>query len=342
MTFREAIVADIPQIQEVRHSVKENVLSDPSLVTDEDCAEYMTVRGKGWVCVDEGAVVGFSIADLEEDNIWALFVRPEYEGRGVGRTLHDLMMDWYFSQGKETVWLGTAPQSRAAVFYRKAGWRETGTHGKNEIRFEMTADEWRERRKNALQLEFIPFPRIQTERLILRSLQEDDAPGIFLIRSNNEVNLHLDRQPATSIDDAVLFIRRVRSGLEKRSAVLWAIVPKNAAGLAGTIVLWNISEEKKQAEIGYELLPQFQGKGYGAEAVSAVLQYGFGQMKLERVEAFTRTGNEASVRLLLKFGFERDVAVEESLNAEEKHPDTIVYSLPRARYQMAKNRAAAV
>ena len=101
MIFREADVSDIPQIQIVRHSVKENVLSDPALVTDKDCKEFLTVRGKGWVCEINGIIVGFSIADLKEKNIWALFVHPEYEARGIGKRLHKVMLNWYFDQTKE-------------------------------------------------------------------------------------------------------------------------------------------------------------------------------------------------------------------------------------------------
>jgi hypothetical protein len=52
------------------------------------------------------------------------------------------MLNWYFSQTDKTVWLGTAPKTRAELFYRKAGWREAGTHGKGEIKFEMTKNEW--------------------------------------------------------------------------------------------------------------------------------------------------------------------------------------------------------
>jgi len=143
MIFREATIGDIPQIQIVRHTVKENVLSNPGLVTDEDCKEYLTVRGKGWVCEIDEMVVGFSIADLKDNNIWALFLRPEYEGRGIGKKLHAIMLEWYFSQTHKTVWLGTAPNTRAEKFYRKAGWKEVGTHGKGEIKFEMSFDTWK-------------------------------------------------------------------------------------------------------------------------------------------------------------------------------------------------------
>ena len=54
MNFREATVTDIPQIQRVRNAVKENVLSDPALVSDTDCIDYITRRGKGWVCEADG------------------------------------------------------------------------------------------------------------------------------------------------------------------------------------------------------------------------------------------------------------------------------------------------
>jgi len=79
MIFREAEINDIPQIQIVRNSVKENTLSDPALVTDEDCKEFMTERGKGWVCEIDKTIVGFAIADLKDNNIWALFLDPAFE-----------------------------------------------------------------------------------------------------------------------------------------------------------------------------------------------------------------------------------------------------------------------
>jgi GNAT superfamily N-acetyltransferase len=142
MPLRPAIIEDIPQIQFVRNSVKENMLSNPALVTDEDCKDFITIRGKGWVYEADEKIVGFAIADLQDNNIWALFLLPAYEGRGIGRQLHDIMLHWYFQQGKENVWLSTSPGTRAEDFYRKAGWRENGIYGKGEIKFEMTKEEY--------------------------------------------------------------------------------------------------------------------------------------------------------------------------------------------------------
>jgi GNAT superfamily N-acetyltransferase len=143
MVFRIAEVQDIPQIQRVRNSVKENMLSNPALVTDDDCREFITRRGKGWVCEERGQVLGFAIADLQEDNIWALFIHPEHEKKGIGSKLQQMMLDWYFAQNKKTVWLGTAPGTRAEKFYTASGWRKTGTNGPKEIKFELSDIEWK-------------------------------------------------------------------------------------------------------------------------------------------------------------------------------------------------------
>jgi GNAT superfamily N-acetyltransferase len=137
-----ATTADIPQIQFVRNAVKENRLSDPALVPDKDVEEYIHQRGKGWVFETEGTIVGFSIVSLQDKNVWALFVHPDQEGKGIGQQLHDVMMHWYFSQTQDTVWLSTAPGSRAEGFYRKNGWQATRISASGEIVFEMEHQQW--------------------------------------------------------------------------------------------------------------------------------------------------------------------------------------------------------
>lgn len=146
MNYREANLQDIKQIQRIRQAVKENMLSNPALVTQEVYEDFLFNRGKGWVCEIEGCIVGFAIADLVDNNIWALFILPEVEGKGIGYELHNLMLDWYFSTGKDHVWLGTSPQTRAEGFYKKMGWTSPGLHGEDEIKFEMSRATWLERR----------------------------------------------------------------------------------------------------------------------------------------------------------------------------------------------------
>lgn len=145
MICREAIIQDIPQIQVVRNSVKENILSDPNLVTDADCEVFLTQRGKGWVCEIAQQIVGFAIVDMQERNIWALFIHPDFEKKGIGKRLHDMMLNWYFDQQKDTLWLGTEPGTRAEVFYQKCGWRAAGMHGEDEVKFEMSFEGYQSR-----------------------------------------------------------------------------------------------------------------------------------------------------------------------------------------------------
>ena len=140
--FREASVDDIDNYMLVRMAVKENVLNNPALVPREDNIAYLTQHGKGWVCEIEKNIVGFSIVGLVQRNVWALFVMPGYEGKGIGTKLHDLMINWYFSQTKEKIWLGTEQKTRAETFYKKRGWKEVGIHGSDETKFEMSFEDW--------------------------------------------------------------------------------------------------------------------------------------------------------------------------------------------------------
>ncbi|MEO6038067.1 MAG: GNAT family N-acetyltransferase [Saprospiraceae bacterium] len=142
MIFREASPDDIPGMSLVRYAVRENPLNTPGLVTEADYMEFLTVRGKGWVCTIQDRVVGFAIVDLQGRNIWALFVHPDQAENGMGKALHRLMMDWYFQQTSEPVWLGTAPDTRAEVFYEKMGWRKVGLVNKGEVKFEMGLEDW--------------------------------------------------------------------------------------------------------------------------------------------------------------------------------------------------------
>ena len=91
MIYRKATIKDIPLIQVVRNSVKENQLSNPNLIPNELVEEFITKRGTGFCCEIDDTIVGFSIVDFIENNVWALFLLPEYEGKGIGKKLHQLI-----------------------------------------------------------------------------------------------------------------------------------------------------------------------------------------------------------------------------------------------------------
>ena len=138
MSFRieAATLAHIPAMHAVRLVVRENRLSDPARITEESYRRYV-VAGSAWVAVGaDRAVLGFAVVDRTHAGVWALFVHPDREGAGIGRALHDTLLDWAQRQGLATLWLTTAPGTRAEQFYLNAGWRKTGSSPAGEIRFE--------------------------------------------------------------------------------------------------------------------------------------------------------------------------------------------------------------
>ena len=147
MRIRPASMADFPAMHRIRLAVRENRLSDPGRIGPGDYRAILEGGGRGWIAESGGDVLGFAVGDLDRRNVWALFVDPEAEGRGVGRTLHDTMMRWFFDQGVSDVWLGTDPGTRAEAFYRRAGWLAAGPGEDGEVRYEMTRDRWEKGRQ---------------------------------------------------------------------------------------------------------------------------------------------------------------------------------------------------
>jgi ribosomal protein S18 acetylase RimI-like enzyme len=133
--IRRAVPADVPRIMTIRHAVRENRLSDPNSVTPADCAAFID-RSEIWVWVEEGLILGFAAGDLRDGWIWALFVAPGHEGRGIGRTLLRLACETLRNSGYSVATLSTDKGTRAERFYRADGWTETGKNEKGELVFE--------------------------------------------------------------------------------------------------------------------------------------------------------------------------------------------------------------
>lgn len=138
---REATGADVPGITRVRTSVVENAMTREQLdargITEQAVAASFLADSKGWVAVGDAEIVGFSIADRASGSIFALFVLPEHERRGIGSRLHGLALDWLWANGARRVWLTTDPASKAARFYERRGWGVTGTAEHGDTRYEM-------------------------------------------------------------------------------------------------------------------------------------------------------------------------------------------------------------
>lgn len=140
--IREAGAADIPSTFEIRTATTENAMTEDELaasgITPERVADLLRTDGRCWVAEARDRIVGFCIANVNSRSIWALFILPAYEGRGIGRRLLEAAVDWLWRSGTDAVWLTTETNTRAEGFYEHLGWKRGEveiSEGIEEVRY---------------------------------------------------------------------------------------------------------------------------------------------------------------------------------------------------------------
>jgi ribosomal-protein-alanine N-acetyltransferase len=178
-----------------------------------------------------------------------------------------------------------------------------------------------------LNLTFLPFPNLETERLKFRRVVNDDVNEIFALRSDAETMKYIPRPLALTKEDALEHIAMIDDKINSNEGINWAITLKDNPKLIGIIGHYRIKPEHYRAEIGYMLLPEYQGKGIITEAISEVVNYGFRIMKLHSIEAVIDPENYASEKVLQKNGFIKEAHLKENEFYEGRFLDTVIYSI---------------
>lgn len=178
-------------------------------------------------------------------------------------------------------------------------------------------------------LSFHPFPILHTDRLTLRRLSSKDAASVYFLRTDPEVNRYIQRPQPKNLKEAQDFINKINTGIDQNKNIYWSITRKEEDEMIGSISLWHFSEDKITAEVGYDLNTTCHNQGYMSEALSAIILYGFNELRLGTITAYTHYANKSSINLLRKHGF--------NLLKDLKDPDNennIVFSLSK---QCTKN-----
>jgi ribosomal-protein-alanine N-acetyltransferase len=171
------------------------------------------------------------------------------------------------------------------------------------------------------------FPTLETERLVLREISKDDTESIFACFSNDNVTQYYGQDTLENIEQAAAFVDFFSNSYKEKRGIRWGIEVKGTKGIIGTVGFNAWSTKHKRAEIGYEIHPIQWRKGYTFEAVSKVIEYGFGDLGLTRVGAVVFTDNEASNKLLTKVGFQKEGVLRDYMYQNGEAYDTYVYSL---------------
>lgn len=175
-----------------------------------------------------------------------------------------------------------------------------------------------------LELNFDPFPNLETERLLLQKITMDNTDDLFLMRTNKEVMKYIDRPIPNNLADIEVMINKMNEITER---IQWGIWLKGNPKLIGTIGYHKIDKENYRAEIGYLLNNEYWNAGIMSEAITKVLDFGFNEMNLHSIEANINTNNEISKKIIKKFGFNKEAHFKENYFFEGKFLDSEIYSL---------------
>nr|WP_091474130.1 GNAT family N-acetyltransferase [Flavobacterium swingsii] len=174
---------------------------------------------------------------------------------------------------------------------------------------------------------FLPFKDLESERLLLRQITSNDVNEVFALRSNPETMKYIPRPLVTTTDDAMDHIKMIQDKIEKNEGINWAITLKDNPKMIGIIGHYRIRWEHFRSEIGYMLLPEYQGKGIITEAIQLMLDYGFNEMKMHSLEAIIDPKNTASAKVLEKNDFVKEAHLIQNEFYDGKFLDTVIYSI---------------
>lgn len=176
-------------------------------------------------------------------------------------------------------------------------------------------------------MNFQPFPVLETDRLLLRHIDEKDAADIFLIRSDAEVMRYIPRPIAKTLDDVYALIELLETFLSKGERINWGIILKETNQLVGMIGYVNIKPDHFRAEVGYALAAAHHRKGIMREALVRIIQFGFNEMQLHSIEAIVDADNKASSQLLLDVGFKQEAYFREDFYFNVSFRNSVHYGL---------------
>jgi ribosomal-protein-alanine N-acetyltransferase len=157
-----------------------------------------------------------------------------------------------------------------------------------------------------LQLNFSPFPILESERLCFRKLTHEDAPEVLALRGNPKTMQFIPRPLIVDIEGALGHIKMINDKIGENLDINWAVTQKENDKCIGIMGFYRTQPEHFRTELGYMILPEHWGKGYVTEAVKTLLNFAFNTLNFHSIEAVIDARHTASERVLQKVGFEKE------------------------------------
>ncbi len=180
---------------------------------------------------------------------------------------------------------------------------------------------------------FTTFPRLETERLILRQIQLSDAEALFVTFSDEAVMAFYGEMPHRSVEDSRELIRRQHEWYARREGLRWGITRKGDDTVIGSCGLFKFDDEFQRAETGYELARAHWRQGIVSEALRAMITFAFQATPLHRIEAVVDDVNEPSKALLRKLGFTHEGTLRQRFFFRGRFCDEHYFGLLKEEWQ---------
>jgi len=181
---------------------------------------------------------------------------------------------------------------------------------------------------------------LRTERLLLRPLAEDDAPALYAMCADPQVMRYWSTPPWQSIEPAQALIARDIKAMAAGDYLRLALERIDDGQFIGNCTLFSLMPQCRRAELGYAIAHAHWGRGYMHEALVALLDHGFTQLALNRVEADVDPRNLPSVRSLERLGFTREGLLRERWIVGDEVSDSALYGLLAGDWRKAHPGAA--
>lgn len=184
-----------------------------------------------------------------------------------------------------------------------------------------------------ININFKPFPALETRRLNLIQISQNHVQDLYELLSDPLVAEYDYFYPVEDLVKVEEFINRYSEEIDSNSEITWGITLKENGELIGTCCLGNFESYSKRSEIGYAIKRKEWNKGYATEALEGIIEYGFKNIELNRIEATITPGNDSSVKVLEKLNFKKEGHVRERDYLKGQLVDGIIMGLLRREYE---------
>ena len=183
-----------------------------------------------------------------------------------------------------------------------------------------------------ININILPFPNLQSERLSFREINENDIPEVMELRGNADNMKFIPRPLVTNEAEALAHITMILDKRKENDAINWVITEKDSDSLIGIIGFFRTQHENFRSELGYMILPQHHGKGYVTEAIATVLSFGFNTLNLHSVNAIIDPNNFASEKVLQKNRFRKEAHFVQDFFWNNEFLDSAHYGLLKSEF----------